>query len=271
MHSDTQTVTIEAAPDDVAADCMHPAPGVEAVAHPSVIAHAVAPSRRRGRDPRSVDQDHHPHRLVPRRRRVLDLGVPGRRQFHPELAAEPRRAGEPELPPVGAQLEDGLEDPHTKDADAGTLVAEVKLGCTLGMLSCLDRHHRMAYVLSDIFELPSNEGAYICDITPAAFRKRASRARAQLRAFTEAHCGLVDHSNACRCDRRVATAVKLGRVRPDELLFAETIEPTAAIAEMERLHDLASLMRSHPNYAAPARATEAVQRVINSGRFRILE
>jgi RNA polymerase sigma factor (sigma-70 family) len=171
----------------------------------------------------------------------------------------------------GEQLHEGLSEPEPSGPDTRLLAEEVKLGCTLGMLLCLDREHRLAYVLSDVFELPSTDSAFICDMTPAAFRKRASRARAQLRQFVAAHCGLVNRSAACRCDRRVDTAVRIGRVRPDALQFAQHVDPGTAVGEMDELHDLASLMRSHPDYAAPASTVEAVRTIIESGRYKVLE
>jgi hypothetical protein len=171
----------------------------------------------------------------------------------------------------GEQLSEGLADLDPATPDARLLAEEVKLGCTLGMLLCLDRDHRLAYVLVDVFGLPSADAAWVCGVTPAAVRKRASRARARLRRFVGEHCGLVDHEAACRCDRRVATAVRMGRVRPGEPLFAGHHPPDAAVGEMERLHDLASLMRSHPDYEAPGAVVAAVREVIDSGRYEILE
>jgi RNA polymerase sigma factor (sigma-70 family) len=171
----------------------------------------------------------------------------------------------------GEQLHEGLTEPDTSRPDAGLLAEEVKLGCTLGMLLCLDRDHRLAYVLSDVFDLPSADGAYICGITPATFRKRASRARTQLREFVGVHCGLVNKTAACRCDRRVAAAIRNGRVQPDDLHFARSVDADTAVGEMEQLHDLASLMRNHPNYQAPDAVTEAIQAVIHSGRYKLLE
>ena len=168
-------------------------------------------------------------------------------------------------------LHEGLEDPDPAKPDAAILAEEVKLGCTLGMLLCLDRDHRLAYVLSDVFDLPSADGAYICEVTPATFRKRASRARAQLREFVGVNCGLVNRSARCRCDRRVATAVRIGRVQPQALLLAEHVDTETAVGDMEQLHDLASLMRSHPDYQAPETAKDAIRRLIASGRFRLLE
>ena len=169
-------------------------------------------------------------------------------------------------------LQDGLEQPDRATPDAALLAEEVKLGCTLGMLLCLDRDHRLAYVLSDVFDLPGAEAALICEISPAAFRKRASRARAQLRRFVGTHCGLVNPDAPCRCERRVATAVRIGRVDPDHLHFAGGA-PTAteAVGEMERLHDLASLMRNHPDYEAPAAVATAVRDIVAKGRYRLLD
>jgi RNA polymerase sigma factor (sigma-70 family) len=167
-------------------------------------------------------------------------------------------------------LHEGLEDPDPAGPDAAVLAEEVKLGCTLGMLLCLDRDHRLAYVLSDVFDIPSADGAFICDVPPATFRKRASRARAQLRAFVEANCGLVDTSARCRCDRRVATAVRIGRVTRGDLQFAGQFDAGAAVGDMEQLHDLASLMRSHPDYKARETVKDSIRSLIASGRFGVL-
>jgi RNA polymerase sigma factor (sigma-70 family) len=171
----------------------------------------------------------------------------------------------------GEQLREGLAEPDSATPDADLLAEEVKLGCTLGMLLCLDRDHRLAYVLSDVFDIPSSDAAFICSITPAAFRKRASRARSLLREFVGVHCGLVNRSAECRCDRRVKAAISSGRVEPDDLRFASQIDPTVAVGEMERLHDLASLMRSHPDYQAPERVTAAIRQVIKSEQYKLLK
>jgi hypothetical protein len=125
-------------------------------------------------------------------------------------------------------------------------------------------------VLSDVFDLPSEAGAYVCGITATAFRKRASRARGRLREFVAQHCGLVNRDAACRCDRRVATAVRIGRVDPTALLFAKREDLSGAVGEMERLHDLASLMRSHPDHDAPDDVANRVRALIADGGYDLL-
>src|SRR5215217_8235521 len=150
------------------------------------------------------------------------------------------------------------------------LVEEVKLGCTQGMLLCLDRDHRLAYILGDVFGVTSQEAAEIVDISPVAYRKRLSRARARLHGFMERKCGLINPDNPCRCARRVNHAVRVGRVDPSHLLFAThlvRLEPDAAarevVREMEQLHSAADLLRGHPDYAAPGKVTEVIRELLD--------
>jgi RNA polymerase sigma factor (sigma-70 family) len=122
------------------------------------------------------------------------------------------------------------------DDQRDLLVEEVKIGCTLAMLQCLDRPHRLAYVLGEVLDLSAPEGAEALGIDAAAFRKRLQRARERIEAFTRQHCGLVSELAPCQCNRRVPAAVRLGRARIDSLQFAEA--PTSfdeARAHVRRL------------------------------------
>jgi RNA polymerase sigma factor (sigma-70 family) len=176
----------------------------------------------------------------------------------------------------GRDLESGLQDrPPAPGADPhqAVLVEELKLGCTTAMLLCLTREERAAYILGEIFALPGAAAARALGIRPVAFRKRLSRARGQLQAFMRAYCGLVNADAVCACERRIAAAVARGRVDRDRLLFAgaDREAAEASTREMERLHDVAAVFRAHPRYRAPDRLLGAVQRVLDSGRFRILQ
>ena len=84
-------------------------------------------------------------------------------------------------------------------------------------------------------------------------------------------CGLVNPEAACRCDRRVTAAVRTGRVDPEHLMFARPELVTTAIDEMERFHDAASLMRSHPDYQAPASLRRRLREMLVEGRFSIVD
>ena len=157
-------------------------------------------------------------------------------------------------------LASGLSD---ASGDAGAehalLLEEIKVGCTLAMLLCLDRGHRLAYILGEILELGHGEAAAALDIAPAAYRKRLSRAREAINKLMLSRCGLVREENRCRCRRRVATAVELKRVDPERLLFASSLEQARrfpqVVGEIRRLEEArraAALYRSHGD-AAPSR------------------
>jgi DNA-directed RNA polymerase specialized sigma24 family protein len=120
-------------------------------------------------------------------------------------------------------LDDGISDAPvavSPGLDESLLLEEVKIGCTRAMLLCLDRAHRLAYILGEILELEGQEGAAVLELTPEAFRKRLSRARSEIVSFMRGKCGLFDQQNACRCRRRGSQAITLGRIDPKHLLFA---------------------------------------------------
>jgi RNA polymerase sigma factor (sigma-70 family) len=103
-------------------------------------------------------------------------------------------------------LERGLQPTSAGDSEESLLIEEVKVGCSLAMLQCLDRPHRAAYVLGEIMELSGPEAADVLAISPALFRKRLQHAREVVLAFTKSHCGLVSDSAPCQCHRRVPSA-----------------------------------------------------------------
>jgi RNA polymerase sigma factor (sigma-70 family) len=156
-------------------------------------------------------------------------------------------------------LESGLEnlaDDDARDAETQAMIEEVKVGCTLALLTCLSRPLRAAYILGEIFELSDSEAAAALEIDPAAYRQRLRRARALVTGFVQSRCGIVSQSAKCRCDRRLAQAQRLGRVKKDRPSGppAETPGPSIAevrveIARLERDRAAAALMRSNPDFA----------------------
>ena len=191
------------------------------------------------------------------------------------LTTRKRRAEREELTfeRFAEQLDEGLAPDvpgPAAEVENQLLVEEVKLGCSQGMLLCLDRDHRLAYILGDVFGVTSQEAAEIVGISPVAFRKRLSRARGRLHRFMKGHCGLVNSDNPCRCARRVDHAIQVGRVNPDHLLFAThqvRLEPDATtrevVREMDQLHSAADLLRGHPDYAAPGKTTEVIRGLLD--------
>lgn len=143
------------------------------------------------------------------------------------------------------------------------------------MLLCLDREHRLAYILGEVFAIDSAQAATITESTPQAFRKRLQRSRQRIAAFMQGHCGLVNPERPCRCRRRINTAIETGRVAPTALRFATHPRRDPAVRRgvtaMDRLHAAAALFRSHPDYESPAALVEAVTGLLRSDDLQLLQ
>lgn len=152
-------------------------------------------------------------------------------------------------------LAEGLSDTRLRVEDrAGDnlLLEEVKVGCTLAMLQCLDREHRMAYILGEIMELEHLAASTVLEISAAAFRQRLSRARTTIFSFMQSYCGLINPDTDCRCHRRVDTAVARGCVNGSQLLFATSLQQAKhfpqvliEIRKLEETRRVAALYQSH--------------------------
>lgn len=152
-----------------------------------------------------------------------------------------------------AALPDPSGTPPVVDVDEQLLLEEVKVGCTTAMLLCLDRDHRIAYILGEILELDHRTAAEVLDISSAAYRKRLQRARERITALMQARCGLFERSNPCRCSARLPVAIDRGFLDPHDLVMATSAEQARAFPEV--LHEIrrldaaeraAALYRSHP-------------------------
>ena len=154
-----------------------------------------------------------------------------------------------------------LPDPHTVPADVQLLVDEARIGCSMGMLLCLDREQRLAYVLGEIFGVTDAVGAELLDVSRDAFRQRLSRARRDLHQFMDRKCGLVNAANPCRCARKTQAFINAGFVDPANLLFA-TAHVTRVRELAPRVHEdvsaldaaYAAVHRDHPFHTPPALA-----------------
>jgi hypothetical protein len=140
------------------------------------------------------------------------------------------------------------------------------------MLLCLDRPHRITYILGEILEINSHEAAAILGVKQSTFRKRLERARSQIVEFMKARCGLANPENPCRCRRRLKRATELKRVDREHLLFAHNGQDASKfpdvlmnIRKLEETQRTVALFRSHPEYAVPD-FTVAVRNLLSSGK-----
>jgi RNA polymerase sigma factor (sigma-70 family) len=151
-----------------------------------------------------------------------------------------------------------LPDPKASSPDMNLLVTEAMLSCTSGMLLCLDREQRLAYILGGIFALSDTLAAEVLEISPANFRQRLARARRDLRNFMNDKCGLVNPANPCRCAKKTRGFIQAGHVDPENLLFVrERISEVREAAPLayETIKTLdgkcADIYRRHPFFKSP--------------------
>lgn len=117
-------------------------------------------------------------------------------------------------------LVQGISSDAPLESEQSLLIEEVKIGCTLGMLQCLDREHRMSYVLGEIMELSGPESAEILEISADLFRKRLQIARTAIINFTKSYCGLASDRAPCRCNRQIPSSLRIGRINVQNCNFA---------------------------------------------------
>src|SRR4030066_389794 len=107
-----------------------------------------------------------------------------------------------------------LPDPRAVPADVQLLIAEARVGCTSGMLLCLDRDQRMVYILGDIFGVSDGVGAELLELSRDNFRQKLARARRDLQNFMQDKCGLVNTATPCRCAKKTRGFIVAGHTDP---------------------------------------------------------
>lgn len=117
--------------------------------------------------------------------------------------------------------DEDLPDPRSVPADLTLLVDEARIGCSSGMLLCLDREQRLVYVLGEIFGVTDVVGGELLEISRDNFRQKLSRARRDLHSFMQDRCGLVNQANPCSCAKKTQAFMRAGYVDPANLLFAK--------------------------------------------------
>ncbi len=167
-----------------------------------------------------------------------------------------------------------LPDAREVPVDVKLFVQEARIACTSGMLLCLDREQRLAYVLGEILGVKDAAAAEILELSREAFRQRLSRARRDLHSFLSGQCGLMNKANPCRCAKKARAFMHPGYLDPKNLLFARKhlrlmreMAPGRA-DHMDGYSDLgAEIYRAHPFYE-PNDLAARVRQLVESPAFR---
>ena len=132
------------------------------------------------------------------------------------------------------------------------------------MLQCLNKENRLTYIIGEILDFNSTEGAIIFDITPVSFRKRLSRSKKSLHDFLHKNCGIIDAKNKCRCHKKVDNSIKKEFIQPNNLLFTKNIKSTTLINSIDNIQNEVSLYRTNPEYSAPSSLLIEVKKIITT-------
>ena len=149
------------------------------------------------------------------------------------------------------------------EGELALLEEEVKISCTHGLLLCLNTTSRMVYILGEILEFSSKEGAAILDISPANFRQQLSRSRNLIRNFLQQKCGLVNPENPCRCRKKIDFLTQQAIVNPHQLRFAPFSQRSIEwIDKISQLEKSTAIYRSVPNFPTPQSIIENMKETI---------
>jgi RNA polymerase sigma factor (sigma-70 family) len=165
-----------------------------------------------------------------------------------------------------------LPDPKSVPVELPLLVEEARIGCMTGMLVCLDRRQRLAFILGEYFGVTSEVGGEVMEVSSDNFRQLLSRARRDLYQFMNEKCGLVNASNPCRCAKKTRGFMEAGYVDPARMEFTRGRMASVSDVAPHRLHELetldrkhAELFRDHGFLAAPDLATRLRELISASG------
>ena len=166
-------------------------------------------------------------------------------------------------------------DEGSLPVDVRLVIEEAKVGCLMAMLLCLDREHRMAFVLGEIFEASDAVAAEVLGISADNARQRLARARQQLRQFLTGRCGLLDETGSCHCARKTQGFIRQGIVDPHRLRFTQVHLDRARAEAPARTRELqgyverayADLLRSQP-MAETADFAEVLRHLLDQPEVR---
>ncbi len=152
---------------------------------------------------------------------------------------------------------------------------EIKTGCMMGMMMCLNRRERLVFILGGIFGLKDTEGSTIMDVSRENFRKILSRARRKIITHMGGFCGHANPENPCRCAHKANSFLNLGMADPEKLRYHHPAQPKVreVITEKyETFKDLYydpffELYRDQPFYRSPD-MTQWIREIMQHEQFK---
>ncbi len=151
-----------------------------------------------------------------------------------------------------------LPDANSVPVDVPLLVEEAKVGCTMGMLLCLDRKQRLIFTLGEILGASDTAGAEVLKMT-LTISVKAWPVLAATYEFHEPSVRSGQHKQSLPLPKKTRGFIDAGHVNPEQLLFvpehvvrvheaaAETIRSVDDVVEQQ----YAAIYREHPFLPSP--------------------
>jgi RNA polymerase sigma factor (sigma-70 family) len=157
------------------------------------------------------------------------------------------------------------------------LIEELKIKCWTGMLLCLDRRQRLAFILGSIFDVTDSLGSEVLEISKVNFRQILSRARKKIHNFMNQNCGLINQENPCHCAKKIKGYIENGFIQPDNIMFyknnflkiKDIVKKNRtdfdSLADLEKM----ILFQEHPFYSPPDFKEQIATIFHNDGRKEV--
>lgn len=153
----------------------------------------------------------------------------------------------------------------SNEGELNLLEEEVKVSCTQGLLLCLNPIDRLVYILSEILEFNSKDGAEILEISPENFRKKLSRSRLKIRNFLSQKCGLANSKNGCRCKKKIDFLINQKIIEPKQLKFANLSQRSIDLMQkIDEAEKAIAIYRSVPKLKAPEIIFEHIKAILSN-------
>ncbi len=135
------------------------------------------------------------------------------------------------------QIIKGSNKQPMPNPESKILMDESKSICLNGMLLCLDRRHRLGFILGGIYGVSAAVGSEILETSEANFRKILSRSREKVNNFFNNKCGLLNESNPCRCALFLKVLTDNGLIDQTKLAqYDRHYEPISSVVQNEGKH-----------------------------------
>lgn len=143
--------------------------------------------------------------------------------------------------------------------ESGIIEEELKIGCMMGMVMCLDRRERLIFILGAVFGVTDKVGSELMEISRDNFRKILSRSREKVYSHMNGICGHVNPENRCRCSHKTKAFFDLGMLdpadtryfKPDNIKVRDVISSKFNEFERDYYGPFIDNFRNQPFYNSP--------------------